>query len=149
MEVVLFEVNKQKFGMNIDYLVGIEDLDSVTMVASAPAHISGITNVRGEIVPVFDLCTKFAMEKSNTEKKYLLVRLDNAAVCIAVDEVIGMKNFEDRDIFDVPGVINQDINFFSTVLRLEGNELSLMIDPNTLISNEEQKSISEFVSELE
>lgn len=149
MEYVLFDVSGQTYGMGIEKLVGIEEVQHVTAVADAPAYITGITNVRGQVVPVFDLAAKFSAVSGNDAKKYLLVNLDDAQVCLAVDEVVGMKNFAVSDVFDVPKVINNEIDYFAGVLRQEKNQLALVIDPNVLISKDEQKSISDYVSDME
>lgn len=149
MEYVLFNVSGQTYGMGIENLVGIEEVEHVTPVADAPGYITGITNVRGQIVPVFDLAAKFSADSDKNEKNYLLVNLDGTQVCLATDEVVGMKNFAAADVFETPKVINNEIEYFVEVLKLEKNQLALVIEPNVLISQDERKSISEFVSDME
>lgn len=146
MEIVIFKVNGQPYGMNIDYLEGIEELEHVTPVANAPKFISGISNVRGEIVPVFDLAEKFSLKASDSPQKYLLVRLDKTAVCLAVNEVDGMKTFDDSDVFGVPGIFTEETDYFTKVINIGNNKLALVIAPDMLIPCGEQDDISEFVS---
>lgn len=146
MEIVIFKVNGQPYGMNIDFLEGIEELEHITPVANAPKFISGISNVRGEVVPVFDLAERFSIEKSDTEKKYLLVRLDKTAVCLTVNEVEGMKLFDEEDIFDVPDIFTDETDYFTKVVNVGNNRLALVIAPDVLIPCGEQDDISEFVN---
>ena len=146
MEIVIFRLNGQAYGMEIEFLEGIEEMESITPVARAPKFISGIVNVRGEIVPVFDLEEKFLLEHSDMQKKYLLVRLDRAAVCLAVDEVEGMKTFADGDVNDMPEMFNEETDYFTKVINLGNNGLALVIAPDMLIPCGEQDDISEFVS---
>ncbi|MDE6635591.1 MAG: chemotaxis protein CheW, partial [Lachnospiraceae bacterium] len=74
MEIVIFKVNGYSYGMDIDFLEAIEELDHITPVANAPKFISGISNVRGEVVPVFDLAGKFSINETDRQKKYVVVR---------------------------------------------------------------------------
>jgi len=148
MEVVIFKVNGQPYGMRIEYLEGIEEVERVTPVANAPSYITGITNVRGEIVPVFDMMKKFSLDGKNDENKFLLVRLDGAPICLAVDEVNGMKKFEDSDVFDLPTVVSAEVNYFDKVLKLETGVLALVVVPERLMTEKERSDISEFVAKM-
>ena len=148
MEAVLFKVNGQPYGMRIEYLEGIEEVEHVTPVANAPSYITGITNVRGEIVPVFDLMKKFSIDGVHPDKKFLLVRLDGAPICLSVDEVDGMKKFEDKDIFDLPNVVSAEVNYFDKVLKLGTGALALVVVPERLMTEEERSDISQFVANM-
>lgn len=149
MEIVIFKVNGCSYGMNIDFLEAIEEVEHITPVANAPKFISGITNVRGEIVPVFDLAGKFSIKETNQEKKYVVVRLNGTAVCFSVDEVEGMRGFDDGDVFDMPEAFTSETDYFTKVVHLGNNRLALVIAPDMLIPGVDQASISEFVSKLE
>ena len=148
MEAVLFKVNGQTYGMRIEYLEGIEEVEHVTPVANAPSYITGITNVRGEIVPVFDLMKKFSIDGKYTENKFLLVRIDGAPICLSVDEVNGMRKFEDNEVFDLPTVVSSEINYFDKVLKLEAGVLALVVVPELLMSDKERSDINEFVAKM-
>lgn len=149
MEIVIFKVNGYSYGMDIDFLEAIEELDHITPVANAPKFISGISNVRGEVVPVFDLAGKFSIKESNRQKKYVVVRLDGTAVCLAVDEVEGMRSFDDGDVFGIPEVFTSETDYFTKVVHVGNNRLALVIAPDMLIPGVDQADISEFVSKLE
>lgn len=148
MEAVLFKINGQPYGMRIEYLEGIEEVEHVTPVANAPSYITGITNVRGEIVPVFNLMKKFSLDGEHKDNKFLLVRLDGAPICLSVDEVDGMKKFEDKDVFDLPTVVNSEVNYFDKVLKLSAGELALVVVPELLMSDKERSDISQFVAKM-
>ena len=148
MEAVLFKVNGQSYGMRIEYLEGIEEIERVTPVANAPSYISGITNVRGEIVPVFDLMKKFAIQGVSSEHKFLLVRIEGVPVCLAVDEVNGMKKFDDKDVFDLPTVVNAELDYFDKVLKLDEGILALVVKPEELMSKKQRSDISDFVAKM-
>lgn len=147
MEFVFFRVNGQPYGMKIDYLEGIEELEHVTPFANAPEHIIGISNVRGEVVPIFDVASKFAVAGDKSSKSYLLVRIDGEPICLKVDSVEGMKRYADDLVHAVPSVLDDDnTGYFTNVIKVSADELALVIEPRQMISKEEQKDISDFMA---
>ena len=147
MEMVIFRVNGQPYGMKIDFLEGIEDLKQVTPVANAPSNVIGISNIRGEIVPIFDLAKKFGKISTETSHKYLMVRLGGEPLCLKVDAVDGMNQFEELDVRKVPSIIvGEDTEYISNIVRIGEGELALVIQPDKLITSVEKKDIAKFVS---
>lgn len=149
MEVVFFRINGHPYGMNIDYLEGIEELDHITPAIGGPAYITGIVNIRGEVVPVFDVAQKFDVEKDESSDSCLLIRIDGNPICLKVDSVEGMKNYSKDSILDVPQVLaNNETSYFSNVIKVHDKELALIIDPCRMISMDEQKDIADYISAI-
>lgn len=147
MELVIFRINGQPYGMEIDYLEGIEAVENVTPVANAPANIIGIANIRGEVVPILDLAARFGMQCNAERPQYLLIRINEETMCFRVDSVDGMKEYSQDELMSVPKiVIGAKTKYISNAIKTDTNELGLVIMPEKVISNDEQQSISDFVS---
>jgi purine-binding chemotaxis protein CheW len=146
MDLVVFRIGGQPYAMKIDFLEGIEAVKNVTPVANAPANIIGISNIRGEIVPILDVGSRFGLGYMNDKPEYLLVRINEDPICFMVDSVDGMKDFEPEELLSVPTIIvSGKTGYISNAIKY-GEELILVILPNKIISDDEQQSISEFVS---
>lgn len=149
MEMIFFRVCGQAYGMKIDFLEGVENLSMVTPVANAPANVAGITNIRGEVVPIFDLAAKFGKVSESNQNKYLLVRINGEPLCIKVDSVDGMGEFTDNEILKVPSIIvSEGTGYISNVVRMNTGELALVIMPDKLVDSSEQQTIIDFVSSI-
>lgn len=147
MELVIFRINGQPYGMKIDYLEGIEAVENVTPVANAPANIIGISNIRGEVVPVLDLAARFGTVCSAERPQYLLIRINEEPMCFMVDSVDGMKVYPPEELMKVPTiVIGAKTKYISNAIKTDTNELGLVIMPEKVISSDEQNTIAEFVS---
>lgn len=147
MELVIFRINGQPYGMRIDYLEGIEAVENVTPVANAPANIIGIANIRGEVVPVLDLAARFGMNCSAERPQYLLIRINGEPICFRVDSVDGMREYSQDELMIVPKiVIGAKTKYISNAVKTDTNELGLVILPEKVISSDEQQSITDFVS---
>ncbi|MDE6635398.1 MAG: hypothetical protein K2K09_02180, partial [Lachnospiraceae bacterium] len=90
-----------------------------------------------------------SFNESVRQIKYVGVRLIGTAVCLGVDEVVGMRSFDDGDVFGMPEVFTSETDYFTKVVHVGNNRLALVIAPEMLIPGVDQASISEFVSKLE
>lgn len=53
--VVVFKLGNEMYGLEVVHVVEIFRPESITLVPGAPSYITGVTNLRGEIVTVVDL----------------------------------------------------------------------------------------------
>lgn len=150
MELVIFRVNGQPYGMKIDFLEGIEAVENVTPVANAPANIIGISNIRGEIVPILDLAARFGAVSDYERPQYLFVRVNNEPLCFKVESVDGMREYAKDELLKVPSIVlGGKTGYISNAVKTDNNELALVIMPEKVISVDEQQSITEFVSGMQ
>ena len=59
MQLLTFMLNNVRFGIPVDDVESIETRMSVVGVPNAPAHIEGIVNLHGDIVPICNLADYF------------------------------------------------------------------------------------------
>jgi purine-binding chemotaxis protein CheW len=69
-----FQLGKEVYGLEILKVREIIGLMDVTPVPRTPAHVRGVINLRGKIIPVVDLRLKFAMpRKDDTDQTCIIV----------------------------------------------------------------------------
>lgn len=59
--VVVFTLGRSRYGLGADHVHRVVRLEAVSPVPSAPEALVGVTNLRGEVLPVYDLRRLFAM----------------------------------------------------------------------------------------
>jgi len=100
-----------RYGFRIDNLGFLIDKDTVSEIVEqaivypvphAPPWLAGLINLRGNLVPVFDLKLCLGLKKTSEIKQYLLV-LDKGddAVCLLIDNLPLLVS-EDRKIVHMP-----------------------------------------------
>ena len=107
---LFFILDDEKFAINADDIIEIIDLVNITKVPNSNACISGVTNVRGELIPVVDLKMKFTQVKGRIHKKTSLVilnvlnKLDEKKIPIAIitDAVVEIDEILELDILPSP-----------------------------------------------
>jgi purine-binding chemotaxis protein CheW len=93
-----FRLGDQTYGLDIGVVQEISGMLAVTRVPGAPAHVRGVVNLHGRVVPVVDLRVRLGMAVVPDTRRTCLVvcRIGDGAgsviVAAAVDEVTEVLN---------------------------------------------------------
>ena len=88
-EFLTFRLGAESYGIEILKVQEIRGYETPTAIASAPAFIKGVINLRGVIVPVLDLRVKFHLAQASYDE-FTVVIIFNVAgrvVGVVVDSV--------------------------------------------------------------
>ena len=77
-----FHLAGEEYGIDIMKVQEIIGLVSITRVPTAPDYCRGVINLRGKVIPAFDLRAKLGMETCD----------DTDRTCIIIVEVPGLNN---------------------------------------------------------
>lgn len=100
VQVVLFSLGGERYGLPIDFIKEVVPTPKLVKVPLSPPHISGIANIRGDILSIVDLEIRFNIAKEQmSDKPYTLV-LDHEKLKmgILVQEVPQTLNISQSDI---------------------------------------------------
>lgn len=97
-----FFLAKEEYGFEILKVHEIITLLPVTPVPRMPAHLLGVINLRGKIIPVVDLRLKLGLPSLKNQDCIIIVRAHNIEVGVSVDRVSEVANIADNDIEAVP-----------------------------------------------
>ena len=70
MKPVVFKLDNENYGVDIGRVLGIEREQQIVRVPNTVSYIKGIMNLRGEIIPVYDLRKKFGSTESGYPVHY-------------------------------------------------------------------------------
>ncbi len=91
VQLVGFIIGREEFAIDIHSIKEIIDVPDITRVPKAPAHVLGVINLRGHIVPTIDLRIRFSLpypfEGNEEDKKIVVVESGEKVVGIMVDSV--------------------------------------------------------------
>jgi purine-binding chemotaxis protein CheW len=103
-----FLLGREEFAIQVLKVREIIGMQDITSVPQMPAHIKGVINLRGKVIPVVDLRLKFCLpEMEYTQRTCIIVvQVLSAGVAlqtgIIVDEVSEVLNLAAADIEDTP-----------------------------------------------
>jgi len=107
-QIFFFISNNDIYALEAVNVIEIIEHQHITHVPLMKNYVKGVTNVRGNIIPVIDLLTRFSLEKTDTNKKtyFVIVKkkyLDKEIqIAIIIDKVFEVDEITQSDIEDPP-----------------------------------------------
>jgi purine-binding chemotaxis protein CheW len=103
-QYLTFTLGAESFGIDILRVQEIKGYTAVTPIPNAPPHIRGVLNLRGTIVPVVDLRSRFGMPAMEPGRSSVIVMVSNAdgVVGLVVDAVSDVVDVAPADVVPPP-----------------------------------------------
>ena len=144
---MVFRIGNELYGIDIMYVNAIEKDQTVVRVPNTSSCIKGIINLRGDVVPVYDLRCKFNLPPSPNPTKIIVANLPDMKLAIEVDDVREINDLTLDQVKELPRIAkNNDIKYFTSVANING-ELVLLIDIRELLTQEEQEKAKQLMEE--
>jgi purine-binding chemotaxis protein CheW len=103
-QFVSLKVGAENYAIDILAVREITGWTSITVLPNQPEHVLGVLNLRGAIVPVFDLRCRFGQGLTETTAMHvvIVVKVLDRTVGILVDAVSDIITVNSADIQPVP-----------------------------------------------
>ena len=139
LEVVTFTLGQEEYGIDIQRVQELRGYDTVTCIANAPAHIKGVVNLRGIIVPIIDMRIKFNLGEPRYDEFTVVIVLNigGRVVGMVVDSVSDVITLSAEQIKPAPEMGSTlDTDYLIGLGTLEERML-ILVDIDRLMSSEE------------
>ena len=103
MEFVTFQAGGQSFSLDITYVREIRRWTAVTPLPHAPQGVLGVMNLRGAVIPIYDLAARFGLGSTAEHPRNVVV------VALSGSQTIGILVEAVSEILSVPREHIQDI----------------------------------------
>ena len=167
-QLVVFQLNQELYGVNVTQVQSIIPMQEIVTVPNAPLFIEGVVNLRGAIVPVVDLRSRFNLSQpapveggSNSKKGKLkqvivIIELEDLMVGLIVDKVTEVIRIAEEDIEPPsPLLASVDTAYLRGIGKFkkekEGGaaddegQLVILLDLNRVFSLDEQQALVQTV----
>lgn len=134
-QFLTFSLGDELYGVDILRVQEIKGYTAVTRIPNTPAHIKGVLNLRGTIVPIVELRTKFGMPtiEYTMFTVIVVVVVQDKVMGLVVDAVSDVLNIERKDIQPPPEFGNKvDVSFISGIGK-SGDRLVSLLDIDRLL----------------
>jgi len=121
-QLVVFSLGNEEYAINISYAQEIIRIPEFTKLPTVPAFIEGIINLRGKIIPVFDLKKRFNMDQTErgSDSRLLILELDGMKAAIIVDDVSEVMRVDDETFENLSNeVVSMSKNSIDRVVIVE------------------------------
>ena len=133
-----FILANEEFGVEILKVREIIGIMDVTKVPQTSAFVEGVVNLRGKVVPVVNLRSKFGMPISPYDEQTCIIVVDvGTDMGIIVDTVQEVHDIGGRNIEPPPSLgSNVDTNFILGMGKV-GDTVKILLDIDTVLNSEE------------
>ena len=115
------------FALPVEEVVEINRSLDITPVPKAPSYVSGIINLRGQILTAIDLAQRIGLKRENEAHHNVIVGRDGEPLSLLVEQIGDVLEIKISEIEDPPEVIEGlDINFVKNVSKLPGRLLVIL-----------------------
>ena len=137
-----FALGPEEYGLEILKVREIIGYMEITAVPQTPGHVKGVINLRGQVIPVIDLRSKFGMETAEiTEESCIIVveisqsnrKFNTGIVVDHVQEVLDIKG---QDIEDSPQFGSSVDTSFILGMGKIGDTVKILLDIDKVLAGE-------------
>lgn len=137
-----FKIGTETFAANVEGIQNIIEYPKITKVPEMPIYILGVTNLRGEVLPVIDSRLKFGISAINITSNTCIIVFEmtddgiKLKVGLLVDEVCEVLEKDDVDIKEPPSLglkIRVDV---ITGVFPAGEKFVMLLDINKVIASD-------------
>jgi purine-binding chemotaxis protein CheW len=91
-----FRVAKEDYGIEIRHVTEIVGIQKITEVPDMPAFIKGVINLRGKVISVMDVRSRFGLPEREYDERTCVI------VVNVMDKTMGLVVDRVNDVLDIP-----------------------------------------------
>lgn len=149
LQLVTFAIGDEEFGVDILVVQEINRMLQITQVPQSPPDVMGVINLRGRIIPVYDLRTRFGMPPAdqNEESRIIVADVADHALGFIVDRVSEVLRMDRSVVEPAPQMASSiDSDYIEGVGKLE-DRLLILLDLKRLFDVQTLSQIAEVTSQ--
>ena len=143
-----FQLSHEEFGIGVLKVREIMGLQEITAVPQTPAHIKGVINLRGKVVPVIDLRLKFGLAAAEyTQRTCIIVTQvqgESGAVLmgIVVDGVSEVLTLAGSEIEDTPDFGEEYSGGYLLGMAKVKGKVKILLDIERVLSTQDLHNLN-------
>lgn len=144
---VIFKLSNEFYSMNIDYIRAIEQQYTIIPLPNAPENIKGMINLRGDIIPVYSLRSRFGMDEAErtSDNQILVARSGQIQLGFEVDSVVGIETIDESHRREVPLIVRGEAtNYMGGILNINEG-IVVEISMKNIMTESEWEDLDELI----
>ncbi|HEY3328578.1 MAG TPA: chemotaxis protein CheW [Capsulimonadaceae bacterium] len=137
-QYLTFSLAGEEYGIDILKVQEIKGFVPTTRLPNSPAHVTGVLNLRGTIVPLIDLRLKFGFQPLEYDKfnAIIVMVVGSRVIGTIVDSVSEVATINGTDIQEAPEFgQGANANMIAGMAKV-GEKLIILLDIDTVFADE-------------
>lgn len=135
-----FTIDDEIYGVKIENITQIIGIQHITYIPNQPEYVKGVINLRGQVIPVMEVRTKFKKPAIEYDDRtcIIVVNKEDMLVGLIVDRVSEVINIKKSDTSPTPDFNEKvKIEYIRGIAHPEG-KVVILIDVDKLLNTEEE-----------
>jgi purine-binding chemotaxis protein CheW len=130
-----FRVADEDYGIAIRHVTEIIGIQKITVVPDMPSFIKGVINLRGKVIPVMDVRSRFRLSGREYDERtcIVVVNVDDRATGLVVDRVNEVADIPEEQVETPPAGAQGGSGNFILGLGKIGDSVKILLDVNRLL----------------
>jgi purine-binding chemotaxis protein CheW len=135
---VVFKVDGAEYALPAADVLQMESYTGATPVPGAPAHVAGLVQVRGRVIPVVDARMRFGLPpgQRSLDTRVVVGQLGNRIVGLLVDSAREVLKLDPAQVKPPPPLVVEGARGFVKAVAQVGPRLVMLIDFPRVIGEE-------------
>lgn len=136
IQVASFRIGSEEYGVDISQIQEIIRMVEITKLPRTPDFVEGVINLRGQLIPIIDLRTRFGMERAELTKNSRIIVTDigTKRVGIIVDSASEVLTLPMESIEQAPEIIAAAGTDYIQGVGKTGDRLVILLDLTMVVS---------------
>jgi purine-binding chemotaxis protein CheW len=132
-----FHLAREDYGIEIRHVTEIIGIQKITEVPDMPDYVRGVINLRGKVIPVMDVRTRFRMPPREYDERtcIVVVNVEEQSVGLVVDQVNEVTDIPDDQIEPAPRSRNGESSCVQGMGKI-GDEVKILVNVQKLLDQE-------------
>jgi purine-binding chemotaxis protein CheW len=139
-----FTLHQQSYALDINDITEIIEYRTLTNVPMMPPHIRGVINLRGRVLPVIDLATRFGQPATTPHRRTSIIIIntpttdtdttDPNGIGILVDTVNKVTHYQSDDLEPPPAFGTGIRTDYITAMANHDQQFTIILNTTTLLA---------------
>jgi purine-binding chemotaxis protein CheW len=143
-----FTLGQEEYGIGILKVREIIGMMEITSVPRTPEHVKGVINLRGKVIPVISLRSKFEIQEEEYTDRTCIIVVEISGsggaipIGIIVDSVSEVLNISGEDIEPTPKMGSAlNTEYIMGMAKIKG-KVKILLDIDRVLSSDEVSSFA-------
>jgi len=139
-KMIVFSIGSEEYGIEVDYIRTIERMMPITRVPKTPPFVKGVVNLRGVVVPVIHLASRFGLPETEPtdQTRIIMVAVGDLEVGFIVDSANDVIDVPEDRVEAPPEVVGGiRAKYLRGIAKLEGGRLLVLLNLAEVLNKSE------------
>lgn len=130
---LVFKVGNEDFGIEIRHVIEIVGIQKINEVPDLPGYMKGVINLRGRVIPVMDIRSRFGMADRDYDERtcIIVVQVGGETSGLIIDQVKEVTEIPDDQI-ELPPVRSAQSGQYVKGIGKVNDEVKILLDVQRL-----------------